>query len=104
VYKTLWSKTHGPDFLRQPDEHQQVLKAWRKKMADIPNRTPEYLKRRRRPIALAIYENSMVFNGFGAHTANDLVARMGIHPCTPVYDVCTRPDMFKRLTTGSFSF
>lgn len=81
-------------------EHQVVLDQWRTAVRCAGEKSPL----RRQTIAKEISGNMKVFNGFGAHTANDAVAMVGIHPCTRVYDICSDDLLWSLLLEGEGVF
>ncbi len=45
-------------------------------------------------------DNSKVFNGWGRHTANDVLYDMAIWPLMPIRIICNDNDLFHRLKQG----
>ncbi|RDB22952.1 hypothetical protein Hypma_009804 [Hypsizygus marmoreus] len=46
----------------------------------------------------------LAFSGFGRHTANDFLYRLGLFPGTPCYEICKDPDAYRKLKEGIHAY
>lgn len=51
-------------------------------------------KKKQTFLFVALTSNQLVFNGFGQHTANDILHLLAIHPLTPTWVLCESDLMF----------
>ncbi|CDO77527.1 hypothetical protein BN946_scf184912.g26 [Trametes cinnabarina] len=93
----LWSDNHGPDWIYERDNAEQRLDLWRDTIltghrAGLSVSIPP-------SILDVMCSNQDVFNGYGQHTAHDLLHKLGIWPGMTPYSLCTddtKYDHFKR--------
>ncbi|GLB34621.1 hypothetical protein LshimejAT787_0201860 [Lyophyllum shimeji] len=92
LWRELWKAfPDGPDFIREPEEALQALKAWR---LSVQNRRPGWQHRMVDVLAL---NSNRAFGGFGRHLANDFLYLLGEYPSTPAYVFCDSDLLFDRL-------
>lgn len=85
LWPAIWSKTHGPVFSQEPSHALQAMETWKAKIDEKTDDTP---------IFLAIKNNQLVFNGYGAQETCDMLVSAAIHPCMPAYLICRSAHLF----------
>ncbi|PPR07981.1 hypothetical protein CVT24_002693 [Panaeolus cyanescens] len=91
----LWSKSHGPDLVQQPEEALRVLEAWR---------VTNIKKRSEKPIFFSVKETQTVFNGYGAQETTDMLFWALIMPIMPTYAVCATGTTWERFKSAVFEY
>lgn len=96
MWTTVLGGGYGPDWAYQRPAAIEALDAWR---IDVMR---EHTEGTKKPTYMfqALSDNQSVFNGFGQHTANDVLHLLGIHPLTPTWAICESDTLFHRLRGG----
>ncbi|EIW53681.1 uncharacterized protein TRAVEDRAFT_174501 [Trametes versicolor FP-101664 SS1] len=91
----LWSRNHGPDWIYETDDALKNLDQWREIVLQTLSAAPTI--RSTRSILQALLHTQQVYNGYGAHTAMDLLHRLGIWPGMPLFEFCSNDELYSLL-------
>ena len=87
---------YGPDWRYQRSAALATLDTWRKdQLAQQTSTKPSQTF-----MFYALCRDQAIFNGFGQHTANDLLHLLGFHPLMPTWVVCKDDTMFHAFRQG----
>ncbi|KAJ6603378.1 hypothetical protein DFH09DRAFT_1124289 [Mycena vulgaris] len=92
IWSVLWSSTHGPVYIQEPNAMLRALQDWRSRISKQSDGQQNFT-----PIFLSIKGTQSVFNGSGAQEATDLLLLAMIHPQMPTYYVCREDETWARL-------
>ncbi|OSC99552.1 hypothetical protein PYCCODRAFT_1446678 [Trametes coccinea BRFM310] len=104
IWPDLWSKNHGPDWTYETQHAEQVLDNCRQGVlaqgaaSAQPTGVPEST------LLDVMCSSQDVFNGYGQHTAHDLLHRVRLFPTTPPFYVCSSDVLFDRLKSTLSSY
>ncbi|OSD00095.1 hypothetical protein PYCCODRAFT_1394003 [Trametes coccinea BRFM310] len=88
LWPHIWSDNHGPDWIHELKAAEACLDAWR---ADVLAAAQTF----KSPALLdAICSTQEVFNGYGQHTAHELLHELGLWPGMPVAELCCDEDTY----------
>ncbi|KAL7281918.1 hypothetical protein ACG7TL_003385 [Trametes sanguinea] len=97
----LWSENHGPDWIYEKTRAELVLDDWRQQVLT----QAASLDLAQEPSLLDIMCSSQdVFNGYGQHTAHDVLHMLRLFPTTSPTYVCSDEAVFDRFKAGLSSY
>ncbi|KAF7798752.1 hypothetical protein EIP86_009977 [Pleurotus ostreatoroseus] len=97
LWNYVWSETHGPVHLHEPEAADAALEAWRTAILGAESQDYE-------PIFTRIKGNQKVFNGYGAQETTDMLFTACIHPRMPTYLVCKDDALWSSLKSRTFGY
>ncbi|KAI0324990.1 hypothetical protein GY45DRAFT_1375105 [Cubamyces sp. BRFM 1775] len=121
LWPSLWSANHGPDWIYEADLARAMVDVWRRATLAIDTSCiPELLEllpatlklsmddlcalvtkaQRASSILAALVSIQEAFNGYGQHTATDLLHSLVIWPGMPPREVCADEQMYAALRAG----
>ena len=87
MYSHLWGAGYGPDWVSETVAARSALQAWRTRALDNASSDTVIFKE--------LTLNQAVFNGFGKHTACDLLYSIRLWPGMPTRTLCLSEEGFK---------
>ncbi|KAH9849989.1 hypothetical protein C2E23DRAFT_735966 [Lenzites betulinus] len=111
MWQHLWSDNHGPDWVYETAAAGLRLDAWRASVLkqgqlDL-TRSARSARSAHAPLASLLHTmlgNQELFNGYGQHTAHDLLHSLGLWPTTPPLIVCSDEDLYLRFKEALHSY
>ncbi|KAH9853346.1 hypothetical protein C2E23DRAFT_728878 [Lenzites betulinus] len=98
LWSSIWSSHYGPDWIDEPDAAMIALDEWRELVKPEDEPLDVKVRRSAHSILFAITSTQDVFNGYGQHTATDLLHSLALWPGMPLRQLCsddTRYNEFK---------
>ncbi|KAI0699597.1 hypothetical protein C8T65DRAFT_742416 [Cerioporus squamosus] len=91
LWSAIWGEGYGPDWTHEHAQAEVSLDEWRSEvLASWPDaRVPS-----RDALVEVICKQQGVFNGYGRHTAHDLLHHLGLWPGTPYLVLCSDEDLY----------
>ncbi|PPQ82908.1 hypothetical protein CVT24_007923 [Panaeolus cyanescens] len=94
-WKRMWSNTHGPSLVDEPEEAKKSLELWRQSCIK---------KRTAKAIFISVKDTQTVFNGYGAQETTDMLFSALIMPVMPTYAVCSNEETWARFKKAVFLY
>jgi len=95
LWPLLWSSTHGPVYSLEPIFMLDNLEHWRNCSVENKSQTSIFLE---------VKSNQRVFNGYGAQETCDMLIQAMIHPCMPVFLVCSDVAVWQHFKDALISY
>lgn len=93
MWDELWDEGHGPDWIVENDAAEARLDEWRTTV--LANADPA----QEEALVEVMCSKQEVFNGYGRHTAHDLLYHFHVWPGTPPSVVCGDDDQYIQFKT-----
>ncbi|KAF9548078.1 hypothetical protein CPC08DRAFT_769318 [Agrocybe pediades] len=95
LWPYLWSPSHGPVYSLEPNDMMSTLERWKERTIK---------KRSMNSIFLEVKSEQDFFNGYGAQETCDMLIDAVIHPCMPIYYVCSDAAVWERFKNAVIGY
>ncbi|TBU51721.1 hypothetical protein BD310DRAFT_833714 [Dichomitus squalens] len=89
-WSIIWDAGHGPDWIHETSAAELKLDKWRREVLTNADFSAE------QGLVEVIVSRQDIFNGYGRHTAHDLLFYFGVWPGTPPSIICADDEIFHR--------
>ncbi|OSC97968.1 hypothetical protein PYCCODRAFT_1376170 [Trametes coccinea BRFM310] len=100
IWPALWSENHGPDWIYETEAAELALDHWRQCVLDQAALLPPSQVAMEPSLLDVMCGSQDIFNGYGQHTAHDVLHTLRLFPTTSPTYVCSNDTVFKRFKDG----
>ncbi|KAI0325881.1 hypothetical protein GY45DRAFT_1259994, partial [Cubamyces sp. BRFM 1775] len=97
LWDRVWSSNHGPDWIYERAKAEQALDKWR--LSVLAGTGPQGGTQQQPSLLDVICASQEVFNGYGQHTAHDLLHSLALWPTYPPSLLCANDALYEQFKT-----